>query len=100
MVQTLPKKEKSYSDAQRNLLAQDFVNEQLELWGVDLYMISDIKVYHPAYLKTTSFRKANIYDILADFMIAVNNATTEKHEEYPAYSEEQEHYRAQKKGAT
>ncbi|WP_217581599.1 hypothetical protein [Lysinibacillus sp. GbtcB16] len=90
-------KRKSYSDAQRNLLAQDFVNEQLELWGVDLYMISDIKVYHPAYLKTTSFRKANVYDILADFMTAVNNATAEKEEAYPTYSEEQEYYRAQKR---
>jgi len=86
-------KRKSYSDDKRILLAQEFIDEQLELWGVYAYSLPDISVYHPAYYKTTSFKKTNIYDILGDFIAAVNDTDLEKYKPYPSYTEEQEHHR-------
>ncbi|MBD8028616.1 hypothetical protein H9636_18435 [Ureibacillus sp. Re31] len=87
------KNRKSYSDNKRILLAQEFINEQQELWGVYAYILADINVYHPAYNKTIFIRKTNIYDILGDFVAYVNDQDIEKYKPYPAYSDEQEIHR-------
>ncbi|OMC80922.1 hypothetical protein [Viridibacillus sp. FSL H8-0123] len=90
-------KRKNYSDDERILLAQEFTDEQFELWGVDAYHLPNIRVYHPAYFKTTTFKKVDIYDILADFIAAVNDTSLEKYKPYPSYTEEQEYHRSKKR---
>lgn len=75
----------SLTQEQRNTLAQGFINEHL---SNDNVLLTKAFIRHPMTRRKSFAQTATVYDVLADFILAVN-AEEEKHESFPLHSEEQ-----------
>lgn len=75
----------SLTQEQRNSLAQGFINEHL---SNDNVLLTKAFIRHPMTRLKQYDRTASPYDVLADFILAVN-AEEEKREAFPLHSEEQ-----------